>query len=84
MKAIDAIRIALDLSDGDIRFIEGMRDEPLTQPTQVGGNHPLWILGHLTYTQDRSWRTEPGRALGTAIRLGKRADNGCERLPAFR
>jgi len=26
-----------------------MRDAPLTQPTARGGNHPLWVLGHLAF-----------------------------------
>ena len=24
-----------------------MKDSPLTQPTPNGGNHPLWVLGHI-------------------------------------
>ena len=28
-----------------------MTTAPLTQPTSKGGNHPLWILGHLTYSE---------------------------------
>jgi len=28
-----------------------MKDAPLTQSTAKGGNHPLWILGHLTYAE---------------------------------
>jgi hypothetical protein len=25
-----------------------MHDNPLQQPTSAGGNHPLWVLGHIT------------------------------------
>ncbi len=28
-----------------------MRDAPVKQPTVHGGNHPLWVLGHLVYTE---------------------------------
>lgn len=28
-------------------LIGDMQDAPLTQPTSSGGNHPLWVLGHL-------------------------------------
>jgi hypothetical protein len=28
-----------------------MRDAPLIQPTVRGGNHPLWVLGHLAYIE---------------------------------
>lgn len=53
MKAIDAIRIALSLGDDDLHFIEDMREAPLTRPTSYTGNHPLWILGHLTVAEGR-------------------------------
>lgn len=48
MKAIDLIKMALQSSDQfTTQLIEDMRDAPLTQPTPHGGNHPLWVLGHL-------------------------------------
>lgn len=48
MQAIDVIRTALRMTDeGTARLVEDMRDAPLTQPTSQGGNHPLWVLGHL-------------------------------------
>jgi len=53
MKAIDAIRMALQLNEGDIHLLEEMRDAPLTRP-MPGGNHPLWILGHLTIAEART------------------------------
>jgi hypothetical protein len=53
MNAIDAIRSALSFGDNDIRFIEDMRDSPVTQPGPHGGNHPLWILGHLAVVEGR-------------------------------
>ena len=28
-----------------------MADAPLTQPTPNGGNHPLWVLGHLVVSE---------------------------------
>lgn len=28
-----------------------LQDEPIAQPTTEGGNHALWILGHLTYSE---------------------------------
>jgi uncharacterized damage-inducible protein DinB len=36
-----------------IRLIEDMRTAPLVQPTPKGGNHPLWVLGHLTLAEGR-------------------------------
>ena len=48
MKAIDLIRGALQMTEqGTLNLIEDMRDAPMTQPTSNGGNHPLWVMGHL-------------------------------------
>src|SRR5262249_43939248 len=32
-------------------LIDDMSDAPFAQPTSNGGNHPLWILGHLTLVE---------------------------------
>ena len=29
--------------------LEDMQDAPMTRPTDRGGNHPLWIAGHLAF-----------------------------------
>lgn len=48
MKAIDLLRNALDFSEQfGMPMLEDMRDAALTKPTPKGGNHPLWIIGHL-------------------------------------
>jgi uncharacterized damage-inducible protein DinB len=52
MNTVDTLRAALSFGDGDLRFIEPMRDAPLTRP-MPGGNHALWILGHLTIAEGR-------------------------------
>ena len=52
MKAIDVIRTALTTSDkATLSLIEDMRDAALTCPTPRGGNHPLWVLGHITLVE---------------------------------
>jgi hypothetical protein len=52
MKAIDLIRGALDTADRVVlQLVEDMTDAPLTQPTPRGGNHPLWVLGHITFIE---------------------------------
>ena len=52
MKTTDYIKMALETSKGfTLGLIDDMRDAPLTQPTVNGGNHPLWILGHLAYSE---------------------------------
>jgi hypothetical protein len=52
MKTIDLIRTAMALCEkSTLSLIEDMRDAPLTQPTSRGGNHPLWVLGHITFIE---------------------------------
>src|SRR5437016_1215706 len=52
MKAIDVIRTAMQTSDQSIMMLlEDLRDAPLTAPTPRGGNHPLWVLGHITFIE---------------------------------
>ncbi len=52
MKEIDLIGWALRKTDEWVLgAAEDMRDAPLTQPTSRGGNHPLWILGHLAVVE---------------------------------
>jgi hypothetical protein len=52
MNAIDVVRNALQRSDQLANaMFEDMRDVPLTQPTARGGNHPLWVIGHLTHAE---------------------------------
>lgn len=52
MTAIDLIKTSLGMSQGWIMgLINDMKDSPTTFPTPNGGNHPLWILGHLTYSE---------------------------------
>src|SRR5262249_33614551 len=44
--------MALDRSAGaTLALVEDMRDAPFTFPTPKGGNHPLWALGHLTWSE---------------------------------
>lgn len=51
MNTIDCLRMTLDMGDMTIDLIDDMKDAPLTAPTAKGGNHPLWILGHLAYSE---------------------------------
>jgi uncharacterized damage-inducible protein DinB len=52
MTKIDLIRWALRTADeSTARLVEDMRDQPLTRPTARGGNHALWVLGHLAVVE---------------------------------
>jgi hypothetical protein len=53
MKAIDAIRIALKFSDMSMTHLAQMRDAPLLRPGPWGGNHAMWIAGHLAVVEGR-------------------------------
>ena len=52
MKTVDFIKKGLEVSKFlTLGLIDDMKDAPLTQPTVNGGNHPLWVLGHLAYSE---------------------------------
>ena len=52
MKAIDYVKMSLEMSNGWIMGLaEDMKDSPLTKPTPNGGNHALWCVGHLAYSE---------------------------------
>jgi hypothetical protein len=48
MKTTEYIAMALENGKGwTLGLINDMKDAPLQQPTPNGGNHPLWVLGHI-------------------------------------
>ena len=48
MNAVEFVKLSLENSRGwAMGLITDMKDSPLTQPTPNGGNHPLWVLGHV-------------------------------------
>ena len=52
MNSIEFIKASIGMgTDWVIGLIKDMEDAPLTAPTPNGGNHPLWVLGHLTYSE---------------------------------
>ncbi len=52
MTTIDFIRMSLHTSKAWAeKLLDDMRDAPLTRPTASGGNHPLWLLGHLVRSE---------------------------------
>jgi hypothetical protein len=53
MKAIDVIRTALGFAEQGLQFLETMKENPLIQPGPFGGNHAMWIAGHLTVAEGR-------------------------------
>ena len=53
MKALDAIRIVLKFSDMGMKHLGEMSDAPLLRPGPWGGNHAMWIAGHLTVVEGR-------------------------------
>jgi hypothetical protein len=53
MKAMDAIKLALRFSDMGMEHLGGMSDAPLLRPGPWGGNHAMWIAGHLAVIEGR-------------------------------
>jgi len=52
----DAIRFSLDLADDAVlKSLVTIDDAPLTFPTENGGCHPLWVLGHLAFVEGASY-----------------------------
>ncbi len=52
MKTTDYIKAELEMSKGWITPLAAdMADAPLTFPTPNGGNHPLWVMGHMAYSE---------------------------------
>jgi len=58
MNSKDLLRQNLEVNGKRVlNMLETMREQPLTFPTPNGGCHPLWILGHLAYTESYVVRT---------------------------
>ena len=52
MKATELLKIQMELSKhSTMGLLEDLADAPLSAPTANGGNHPLWIAGHLVYSE---------------------------------
>jgi uncharacterized damage-inducible protein DinB len=90
MKAVDYIRTALDSSArATLALIDDMKDQPLTFPTPKGGNHPLWVLGHLAWTEGeviqhfRLGRANPLAHWKDLFGIGSEPVADAKRYPAF-
>jgi len=89
MKAIEVVRHALEMGDKLANtFLEDMRDNPLTQPTARGGNHPLWVVGHLAYTEGQlyqllSGERNPVEQWSNLFAGGTEPTSDASRYPAF-
>ncbi len=53
MKAIDAVKAALQFGDRGMKVFDDMTADPLVQPGPWGGNHAMWIAGHITVVEGR-------------------------------
>ena len=52
MTAVDFIKMSLEMSNGWIMGLAAdIKDEPLVKPTPNGGNHALWCVGHLVFSE---------------------------------
>ncbi len=53
MNAKSAIQATLMFGDQFAGALANMRDAPLTRPGPWGGNHPMWLAGHLAVVEGR-------------------------------
>jgi DinB superfamily len=52
MTTTQFIHMGLDRSaQMALSLIDDMKDEPMVFPTPRGGNHPLWVMGHLAWSE---------------------------------
>lgn len=52
MNGIDVIKASLAMSREWLNsLLADVHEAPLTAPTPRGGNHPLWVLGHLAHSE---------------------------------
>jgi len=57
----DAIRFSLNLAEQAMfKSLAKIDDIPLTFPTEEGGCHPLWVLGHLTFVEGLAYQMLAG------------------------
>ena len=48
MNALELLKVTLENSRGwTMGLLNDMKNEPFVQPTPNGGNHPIWVLGHI-------------------------------------
>jgi uncharacterized damage-inducible protein DinB len=57
----DAIRFSLHLAEEAMfKSLAKIDDIPLTFPTEEGGCHPLWVLGHLAFVEGLAYEMLAG------------------------
>ena len=75
MKAIDAIRMALQFGDRGMKTLEDMAADPFVQPGLWGGNHAMWIAGHITVIEGRLHKVLRGLIKRAGILILSCVDN---------
>ena len=90
MKTVDFIRASLNGSArGILPMIDDMKDLLFTFPTPKGGNHPLWVLGHLAWTEGQIvqqvmlGRPNPLAHWESLFGIGSEASADAARYPTF-
>lgn len=90
MNTTDFIKLNLQNSAGwCMGLLNDMRDSPMTQPTPNGGNHPLWVLGHVVHSEsnllDKFILGQPNRfpELESQFAMGSTPTTDAEAYPTF-
>lgn len=90
MNATQFVKQALISSRGwAMGLLMDMQDTPLVQPTSKGGNHPLWVLGHLANSEsalfDQFILGKPNRfpELQASFGIGSQPTTNAADYPSF-
>ena len=79
----DAIRYSLNLADqAMMRSLETIEDNPLAFPTEKGGCHPLWVVGHLAFVEGLTHEMLGGGSNPVVTALLSQSGAGGDRKPA--
>jgi hypothetical protein len=89
MPTLTLLRDLLRMTDEALtRITADLLDKPLQRPTARGGNHPLWIVGHIAFVEG-AIRTvitgEPNPVGGWESRfgMGSTPAEGAEGMPSM-
>lgn len=89
MKAIEIVLDSMRASERlALMLLEDMKDAPLTRPTPRGGNHPLWVAGHLAFIEGALFASITGENnplahWATLFGGGTQPGDDAARYPAF-
>lgn len=90
MNSIEFIKLLLENGKGwTTGLLQDMKENPLAFPTPNGGNHPLWVLGHITHSESNLLDVfilgQPNRfpELDSLFGMGSEPTDNADDYPSF-